>query len=63
MIFAELLLRDSDIGAIIARVHPERVDMRSPRLTADEIRALNSDLARQERERVNRKRKAFGYGA
>ncbi|MCX5744058.1 MAG: hypothetical protein NT062_16335 [Proteobacteria bacterium] len=62
-VFADLLLRDDDIGAIIARVHPERVETRSPRLDDVELRALDADLARQERKRVNRKQKSFGYAA
>jgi hypothetical protein len=60
---AELVLRDSDIGEIIARVHPERVEGRSPRLSEDEVKAFNADLARKERKRMNVKRSAFGYRA
>jgi hypothetical protein len=60
-VFADLVLRDADIGAIIARVHPERVGYRSPRLSDDAVKALNAALARQERKRVNAKRSTFGY--
>jgi hypothetical protein len=63
MVLAELLLRDSDIGEIIARVHPERVEYRSPRLSDGEVKMLNADLARKERKRVNTLRSAFGYRA
>lgn len=62
-VYADLLLRDADIGAIIARVHPEKVALRSPRLTEAELRQHNADLARQERKRVKTKQKAFGYSA
>jgi hypothetical protein len=60
-VFADLLLRDADIGAIIAEIHPERCSPRSPRMSAEELRELNADLARKERKRVNAKRSAFGY--
>jgi hypothetical protein len=62
-VFADLLLRDADIGAIVARVHPRSVEGRSPRLTDAEVRQFNADLARQERKRVRAKQKAFGYSA
>jgi hypothetical protein len=61
-VFADLLLRDADIGAIIARVHPERLE----RLTSasdEDQKIQNAALARQERKRVNVKQKAFGYTA
>lgn len=64
MVLAELLLRDVDIGEIIARVHPDRCDPRSPRPSTEELRERrepNIDRARKERKRVNRKREAFGY--
>jgi hypothetical protein len=67
MVFAELLLRDSDIGAIIARVHPERMG-RKQRVKDEtkearriRVQEQNADLARNERKRVNAKRRAFGY--
>jgi hypothetical protein len=63
-VLAELLLRDVDIGEIIARVHPDRCDPRSPRPSTEELRERrepNIDRARKERKRVNRKREAFGY--
>lgn len=57
---AELVLRDADIGAIIARVHPERQRRTGD---GDDVDELNRDLARRERNRVNAKRIAFGYRA
>jgi hypothetical protein len=62
-VIADLLLRDADIGAIVARVRPRSAEGRSPRLTEAEIRQCNADLARQERKRVKAKQKAFGYSA
>lgn len=44
-------------------MHPERVEGRSPRLSEDEVKAFNADLARKERKRMNAKRSAFGYSA
>lgn len=61
MVLASLLLRDEDIGAIIARIHPERCEGRSPRLSADEVRKLNADLARQERKAVREQQRKFGF--
>jgi hypothetical protein len=60
-VFADLLLRDVDIGAIIARVHPKSVEYRSPRLSDAKLDDLNARLASAERKRVNKKRNAFGY--
>jgi hypothetical protein len=59
-VLAELLLRDADIGAIVARVHPERVQ-RDGEVDAIDLHRMNIDLARKERARVNNKRQAFGY--
>lgn len=52
-VIAELLLCDDDIGTIAARVAGAADD--------DEIDDLNARLASAERNRVNKKRKAFGY--
>jgi hypothetical protein len=62
-VFAELLLRDCDIGEIIAVVYPDRVGTRDPDLCAEAVKALNIDLARKERKRADAKRKTFGYRA
>jgi hypothetical protein len=61
-VFADLVLRDADIGAIIARVHPERLERRASSTERDQ-KIQNAALARQERKRVNAKRFAFGYPA
>lgn len=59
-VLAELVLRDDDIGEIIARVHPERLRRKT---TTSEIdnRKQNADLAGDARKRVNAKRSAWGY--
>lgn len=65
-IYADLLLRDDDIGAIIHRVHPERSNRPSPKKMAEscvDVRKLNADLARKERKRVAKKLTSFGYRA
>jgi hypothetical protein len=61
-VFADLLLQEADIGAVVAKLHPERLG-RLQRLDTDEERQLNIDLARKERKRVKTKLRAFGYGA
>lgn len=61
-VFADLLLRDADIGAIVARVHPERLGRPASSSPVDQ-KIQNAALARQERKRVNAKRLAFGYSA
>ena len=61
-VVAEMLLRDSDIGAIIARVHPERLGRRASSAKIDQ-QIQNAALARQERNRVNARRLASGYAA
>ncbi len=60
-VYAELLLRDADIGAIIRGAHPERFTDRPARLDEATERAFNARLASAERKRMNAQRSAFGY--
>lgn len=59
--YAQLLLRDDDVGLVAGKVAPHRIEARSPRNDERDTRTLNADMTRQERKRIARRKRAFGY--